>query len=104
MVGRSAQDPDLLRRHQRFLPLGGAAPTPHLCSHACCPSNPVCARAQRLDVDKKRVVLPEEAERMGLDVETFMSNRMLEILRENEVLYEGGVRSEKRLGGMLGGG
>ena len=50
------------------------------------------------------VVLPEEAERMGLDVETFMSNRMLEILRENEVLYEGGVRSEKRLGGMLGGG
>ena len=31
-----------------------------------------------------------------------MSNRMLEILRENEVLYEGGVRNEKRLGGMLG--
>ena len=55
-------------------------------------------------MDKKRVVLPEEAERMGLDVETFMSNRMLEILRENGVLYEGGVRSEKRLGGMLGGG
>ena len=71
---------------------------------ACCSSNPICVCAQRLDVDKKRVVLPEEAERMGLDVETFMSNRMLEILRENEVLYEGGVRSEKRLGGMLGGG
>jgi hypothetical protein len=33
-----------------------------------------------------------------------MSNRMLEILRENEVLFEGGVRNDKRLGGMLGGG
>jgi hypothetical protein len=58
----------------------------------------------RLDVDKKKVELPEEAERAGLDVETFMSNRMLEILRENEVLFEGGVRQDKRLGGMLGGG
>jgi len=50
------------------------------------------------------VELPEEAERAGLDVETFMSNRMLEILRENEILFEGGVRQDKRLGGMLGGG
>jgi hypothetical protein len=59
----------------------------------------------RLDVDKKRVELPEEAERLGLDIETFMANRMLEILRENEILYEDGKRDDKgHLGGMLGAG
>ena len=35
----------------------------------------------------------------------FMANRMLEILRENEILYEDGKRDDKgHLGGMLGAG
>jgi len=34
-----------------------------------------------------------------------MANRMLEILRENEILYEDGKRDDKgHLGGMLGAG
>jgi hypothetical protein len=57
----------------------------------------------RLDVDKKRVVLPEEAEQNGDDVETWVSNRFLEILLENEVLFEHGKRRKgQKLGGMLG--
>jgi len=57
----------------------------------------------RLDVDKKRVVLPEAAEANGDDIETWVTNRFLEILTEAEVLFELGKKPAKtKLGGMLG--
>ena len=43
--------------------------------------------------------------RLTVAANRFMANRMLEILRENEILYEDGKRDDKgHLGGMLGAG
>jgi hypothetical protein len=56
----------------------------------------------RLDVDKKKVELPEEVDDT-IDVESWVSSKLIEVLREQNVLFpEGQDGRPKKLGGMLG--
>ena len=55
----------------------------------------------RMDVDKKKVTLPEEVMET-MDVEMWMADRLVEVLREQNVLYAEGQSKKKKLGGMLG--